>query len=98
MSKDKFEYFHNHGDEEGNNSLTICYGDSSEPDHIMVTCEDTEEDAIEAVRRLNVILDTYAQQKVDEFKEKLKIAIWNRYQRSDYHLTITCINKDIDNL
>lgn len=98
MRKTKFEYFHNHGDDEGNNSLTICFGDSNEPDHIIVGCEDTEEDAIEVVTRLNAILDTYAQQKLDEFKEKLKIAIWNRYQRSDFQLTITGINKDIDSL
>lgn len=70
--KTKFEYFHNHGDDEGNNNLTICFGDSNEPDHIIVGCEDTEEDAIEVVTRLNAILDTYAQQKVGEFKEKLK--------------------------
>lgn len=43
-------------------------------------------------------MDEWGQQKVDEFKEKLKIAIWNRYQRSDFQLTITGINKDIDNL
>lgn len=72
MSKTKFEYFHNHGDEDGNNSLTICFGDSDETDHIIVTCEDTEEDAIEAVNRLNKILDEYAAQCVAEYKEKLK--------------------------
>ena len=55
-SEKRFNYFHNHGDEDGNNSLTICFGDSDEPDHIIVTCEDTEEDAIECVKRLNDIL------------------------------------------
>lgn len=70
--KQKFEYFHNHGDDEGNNSLTICFGDSNEPDNIIVGCEDTEEDAIEAVKRLNAILDQHAAQCVQEFKDKMK--------------------------
>lgn len=70
MSKTKFEYFHNHGDEEGNNSLTICFGDSDhETDHIIVTCEDTEEDAIEAVKRLNGILDQQVKEKILLFKQ-----------------------------
>lgn len=70
--KRKFEYFHNHGDDEGNNSLTICFGDPNEPDNIIVGCEDTEEDAVEIVKRLNGILDQHASQYVQEFKEKLK--------------------------
>lgn len=72
MSKTKFEYFHNHGDEDGNNSLTVCFGDSNELDHIIVGCHDTEQDAIESVQRLNTILDEFARQSVEEYKAKIK--------------------------
>jgi cAMP phosphodiesterase len=78
MSKTKFEYFHNHGDEDGNNSLTVCFGDPDQLESIIVTCEDTEEDAVEAVKRLNNILDEYAAQCVAEYKEKLKGMIHGR--------------------
>jgi hypothetical protein len=60
-SENRFNYFHNHGDEDGNNSLTIYFGDLGEPldepgGHTLITCENTEEDAIEVVKRLNHIL------------------------------------------
>lgn len=52
----RFGYFPNHGDEDGRNGFTICY-DWENSDEIIVWCEDTEEDAIEAVKRLNGILE-----------------------------------------
>jgi len=72
MSNKKFEYFHNHGDEEGNNSLTICYGDANDPYHIIVGTANIEEEAIEAVQRLNEILSAQSKHEVEEFKEKLR--------------------------
>lgn len=69
MSKKKFEYFHNHGDEDGNNSLTVCFGSANDPDNIIVSCEDKESDAIEAVKRLNEILDTYLKDGLIKFKQ-----------------------------
>lgn len=111
MTKTKFEYFHNHGDEDGNNSLTICFGDSSEPDHIIVSCEDTEEDAIEAVKRLNEILDTSIKDKLLQFKkwyDKLsprdKCTVWppagsgsgtGLYNMSDEDLIEKFLNKKL---
>lgn len=69
--KTKFEYFHNHGDE-GNNSLTIIFGEAHDSNHTIVGCENTETDAVEAVKRLNGILDQHAAQCVEEFKGKLQ--------------------------
>lgn len=98
MSKTKFEYFHNHGDEDGNNSLTVCFGDSDEPDHIIVTCEDTEEDATEVVKRLNEIINQHAQQAVNEYKEKLKAEIRHVRSKSNFEISGGVIIQMIDRL
>lgn len=50
----KFNHFPNHDDERGH---TICYGDPDQDDHIVVGAENTEEDAEEACRRLNAIVE-----------------------------------------
>jgi len=59
--KKKFYYFPNHGDEDGNNSFTIAFG--NEDDDLLlasgptiVGAEDNEDDAIEACKRLNSII------------------------------------------
>ncbi len=56
MESKKFNYFPNHGDEEGNNAWTIIYGDVADIDHIIVGAEDSERSAIEYCKRLNEIL------------------------------------------
>lgn len=66
--KQKFDYFHNHGDEYGNDCFTIYFGELDDLDHIIVGCEDTEEDAIEIVKRLNGILDQQIKEKLIAFK------------------------------
>jgi len=59
--KKTFYWFENHGDDEGNNAYTICYGneeeDNENAENFIVGCEDTEEDANEACRRLNSIVE-----------------------------------------
>jgi hypothetical protein len=52
----KFDFFQNHGNEDGNRDFTICYGDPDDLDNVIVGAEDTAEDAAEAVKRLNAIL------------------------------------------
>lgn len=51
----KFTYFPNHGDEDGRNSLTVCYGEA-DGDEIIICCTDKVKDAKESCRRLNKIM------------------------------------------
>ena len=74
----EFTYFHNHGDDEGLNSVTICYGDPDDypVEDTIITCEDTEEDAIECVRRLNEILKPLRDQ-LSERQQQLDASLRN---------------------
>jgi len=58
--KKKFYYFENHGNEDGTDDFTIIYGDQEGEfgEGIITGAEDTEEDAIEACKRLNGIIDS----------------------------------------
>lgn len=87
----KFTYFPNHGDEDGRNCYTICFGDPGDDsfDEVIVGAEDTEEDAQEAVSRLNAIF--YANQlqargykgwNVDKAIEQLEIEL--EHNKSGY--------------
>lgn len=71
-SDEQFTYFHNHGDEEGRNSITVTYGDYENSDDILITCVDDEKDAIECCKRLNEILSLARQQVAAEEREKQK--------------------------
>lgn len=72
-TKKQFYFFQNHGDEEGNKGYTICYGDEEEDDenaeHYIVSCEDDEDEAIEACKRLNDIVDPLLAER-DSLKEE----------------------------
>jgi hypothetical protein len=73
----KFSHFYNHGDDKGRNCLTICYGNVSEGDFIIVGAADTIEDAEESCKRLNEILSQIGQKAPsgkltkDEILEKM---------------------------
>lgn len=59
-----FYYFPNHGDEDGKNCWTVCYGnEESDGDEIILTTED-EEDAQDLCRRLNKIISEQPEQPV----------------------------------
>lgn len=62
----KFTYFSNHGDEDGRNGFTVTYGDYEESEDIIVGTHDTEEDAIESVKRLNQILQSHHSHQLSE--------------------------------
>ena len=53
-----FYYFENHGNEDGTDNFTIIYGDQEEDygNGEITGAEDTEEQAIEACKRLNSIV------------------------------------------
>lgn len=73
--KTKFNYFPNHGDEEGRNGFTIYYSDhedEDDPEEYLVGAEYTEEEAIEVCARLNGILVAYSAQQNKELREKVE--------------------------
>jgi hypothetical protein len=55
-----FNYFRNHGDEDGNNSYTVIYGDPDSDDHVIITTCDTANDAQESCFRLDSIIGSIA--------------------------------------
>lgn len=76
-----FYWFPNHGDEDGNNSFTICYGDPTDDlDVIIVGTENSQEDATEACKRLNTIVESLLEEN-KELKDDVRrltsdVAYW----------------------
>ena len=75
MKHKKFNVFPNHGDEDGRNGWTVCYGEVDDVDHIIIGAEDTKRGAQEMAKRLNGIIkiDAADKQEVkEEFHEATK--------------------------
>lgn len=73
----KFYYFENHGNEDGTNNFTIIHGDQEGEfgEGVITGAEDTEEDAIEACKRLNEISDSL-KVELTEAKRLLEGIVW----------------------
>lgn len=91
-----FYFFPNHGDDDGNNSLTIVYGDPTDDiDDIIVGAEDTEEDATEACRRLNNIIQPL-RATVSRLEAENRELRMERYDLHQLVLELTGENKDTE--
>lgn len=81
-----FYWFPNHGDDDGNNAYTVCYGNEEEDtisgENFIVTCEDTQDDADECCKRLNGIA---AAPLLKEEVETLKTAIREALQADNQY-------------
>jgi len=76
----RFFHFPNHGDEDGNNCYTICYGwPGDDDDVIIVGAEDTEEDANEARSRLNGIVEPLRASLSEERQRADKLQAFKDY-------------------
>lgn len=64
----KFYYFQNHGDDDGKNQFTICYGEPNDIDNIIVGSSDKKSFANESCNRLNKIIKQIA---IDEHKNDI---------------------------
>lgn len=72
----QFNYFENHGNENGSDDFTIVYGNINNDDSIIVGAEDTKKDAQEACNRLNTIIESLTRDKEELLGlfEKIQVA------------------------
>ena len=78
----KFTYFANHGDENGKNCWTICYG-KPDGDEIIIGVENRKSDAIEMCKRLNKIISEKKELVKEAKRLTRRLLPWQEFGESD---------------